>query len=310
MGNDSGFGRRSVRPSIAIGAALLVVASSLAALSVSSRSGASAIVRLTLSANVAPIPNFNTSGYSRVDASGRTTYPNPCVSASRSGQPVFLVNARSPGCTDYVLRAINRVHRLEGVRAMVLPSNWYRLSTQRQIFVVADLERVDRGLPAYLGINATLTVEAQRAAVRAIDPGVAPGFALSSMGAVWAGANSVLEADYGWMYEDGWGGSAARTSNIDCRTPTSSACWGHRKVILGHYTGLGCSKCELGTGYASLGGSSASYTALIESPAGSPPPMVFTWARDVVPYLTGASAAVANGPATSSTISTSPPSAT
>lgn len=305
---DSGFGRGRVMFTRIVGASVLVITSLLGALSASGPSGAAeSNVKLTLARNILAIPNFNSSGYGRSNASGRTTYPNPCVSTSRSGQPNFVVNARGVSCTNFVLKAINRGHRAEGVPAMVLPTNWYRLSTQQQLFVVVDLERVDRGLPAYLGINSALNVSAQRAAVLAQDPQVASGFAFESMGATWAGANSVLEADYGWMYEDGWGGSISRTSNIDCTSPSASGCWGHREVILGHYTGLGCTKCELGTGYARLGRSSASYTDLIESPVGSAPAMNFTWARDVAPYLTSVDSSTTTS--TSPTTSTSSTSA-
>jgi hypothetical protein len=34
---------------------------------------------------------------------------------------------------------------------MILPLNWYLLSATQQLFVLADLERVDRGLPPYPG---------------------------------------------------------------------------------------------------------------------------------------------------------------
>jgi hypothetical protein len=303
---DSGFGRGRVKSVRTIGASALVITSLLGALSASGSSGAAeSNVKLTLARNIAAIPNFNSSGYGRNNGSGRTSYPNPCVSASRSGQPNFVVNARGVSCTNFVLRAINRAHRAEGVRAMVLPTNWYQLSTQQQLFVVADLERVDRGLPAYLGMNSALTVSAQRAAVLAQDPQVASGFSFASMGGTWAGANSVLEADYGWMYEDGWGGSISRTSNIDCTSPRASGCWGHREVLLGHYTGLGCTKCELGTGYARLGRSSASYTDLIEAPVGSAPAVGFTWVRDVAPYLTSV-----NSSTTTSTFPTTSTSST
>lgn len=37
---------------------------------------------------------------------------------------------------------------------MVLPSNVQRLTTAEQLFVVIDLERVDRGLAPYLGLTA------------------------------------------------------------------------------------------------------------------------------------------------------------
>ncbi len=247
-------------------------------------SAETARVQLTLPANVAPVPNFDVSGYSRVGAHGAVDFPNPCVGVDQAGAPVFLINDRAPSCTQYVLRAIDRARRLEGVAPMVLPSNWYRLSTAQQLFVVIDLERVDRGLAPYVGMNAALDASAQRAALASRDPDVATGFAMSAMGSTWASAGSVLEADFSWLYNDGWGGTASQTSNYDCTSAGASTCWGHRKILLGAYTGLGCRTCELGTGFAVVHGSS-SYTVLVERPISRAPFTSFSWARNVVPLL-------------------------
>ena len=34
-----------------------------------------------------------------------------------------------PACTGYILQAINNARAIEGVKPMVLPSNWFSLST-------------------------------------------------------------------------------------------------------------------------------------------------------------------------------------
>jgi hypothetical protein len=265
---------------------VVTVLGSITAASTMNPARAAAVnVKLRLAQNVAAVPNFDSSGYSRTSATGISSFPNPCVGVTRSGRAFFVMNSRGVACTLYVLGAINRAHQREGLAPMVLPTNWYRLSTAQQLFVVADLERVARGLPPYLGLNAALSVSAERAAKTARDPGVAPGFAMSAMGSTWASAGTVLEADYVWMYSDGWGGTVAKTSNHDCTSAGARGCWGHREVLLGHYTGLGCTACELGTGFAILNGSNSSYADLLESPAGAPPAMSFTWAKDVQPFL-------------------------
>ncbi len=200
-------------------------------------------------------------------------------------------------CEALGLAAINYAHSLEHVTSMVLPRNWNSLSPTEQLFVVADLERLDRGLPAYLGLNPSLSAEALRAARRFGDPSPAPGFnvavdSLGSMaiGGAWAGGgHNVLGADYGWMYDDGWGGSRGATPNIDCTSASAPACWGHRAELLGwdpRYNpgvGLLCSTCEMGTGYVAAGGGSA--VDLVEEPVSTPPVMTFTWAKNVAPYL-------------------------
>jgi hypothetical protein len=203
------------------------------------------------------------------------------------------VYSNDPGCTTYILQAINVARGDEGLVVMVLPSNWYSLTQDRQLFVIANLERTARGLPPYLGLNAALSANAQHAAATNSDPSLASGFAVGNdaqgdpgMGGAWAGGFTVLAADYVWMYDDGWGGSAAATSNIVCTSPSASGCWAHRDELLGSDpgynpgVGLNCTNCEMGTGFATVGGSS-SFADLIEIPKGGPPAMTFTWSQEL-----------------------------
>jgi len=247
------------------------------------------------SANIDPSPNFLAPGACSF-VSGAWSCANPCVvgTATALSWPAYT---NGVACNNYVLAAINNARAIEGVRPMVLPSNWFSLTTPEQLFVVADLERTARGLPPYLGINAALTADAQHAAAANADPSVATGFPMANdaqgsagFGGAWSGGFSVLTADYIWMYDDAWGGSAAKTSNIACTSPGAAGCWAHRDELLGsdpgynEGVGLGCTNCEMGTGFAMPGGH-ASYVDLIEIPKGSLPPMTFMWANDVLPNL-------------------------
>lgn len=174
---------------------------------------------------------------------------------------------------------------------MVLPSNWYQLSAEEQLFVVANLERGLRGLPPYLGLNAALNREASVAAVANRDPHLASGFSVATnavgapaMAGAWGQGYNVLVTDYYWMYSDGWGGSRATTSNVACVGATSKGCWAHRDELLGsdpgynYAVGLHCSDCVMGTG-VSTGGTIASMVDLVEEPT-SAVAMGFTWARE------------------------------
>jgi hypothetical protein len=247
------------------------------------------------SANIALSPNFLAPGRCTF-VNGAWSCDNPCVvgTATALSWPGFSNGA---ACTNYILSAINNARAVEGIRPMVLPSNWYGLTTQQQLFVVTDLERSARGLPAYLGINAALSANAQRAAAAYTDPSIAAGFPIANdaqgspgMGGAWSGGFNLLAADYIWMYADGWGGSASTTSNIVCTSARAPGCWAHRGELLGSDpgynpgVGLGCTNCEVGTGFAMVNGR-ASYTVLIEIPQGALPPMSFTWANNVLPYL-------------------------
>ncbi len=249
--------------------------------------------------NLVPSPNFLSSGLCHV-TSIVAPCTNPCVrlSGPRSHlQPVFPSYSGTPSCTQFVLRALNGARASEGLPAIALPSNWFHLKPQEQIFVIVDLERTSRGLPPYLGLNRQLHAAAQSAAAHETDPGYAPGFragldpeGVRGMGSTLAVGYTTLEADYVWMYEDGWGGNSSPTPNLACTSAAALGCWGHRDQLLGYDgtynygVGLHCTTCEMGTGFAVVRGT-GSFTSLIELPAGSPPPMYFTWAKDVVPYL-------------------------
>jgi hypothetical protein len=200
-------------------------------------------------------------------------------------------------CTNYILAAINHARAVEGLRAMVLPTNWFSLSVPQQLFVIVDLERTARGLPPYLGINAALSADAQHAAATNSDPSIAVGFPIANdaqgspgFGGAWSGGYNPLTADYIWMYDDAWGGTAAKTSNIACTRAGAAGCWAHRDELLGsdpgynQGVGLGCTTCEVGTGFAMVNGG-ASYVDVIEIPKGTRPAMSFTWANNVLPNL-------------------------
>lgn len=247
------------------------------------------------SANIAPSPNFLAPGACSF-ASGVWSCANPCVvgTATALSWPGYT---NGVDCTNYVLAAINNARAIEGVRPMVLPNNWFSLSVPEQLFVIADLERTARGLPPYLGINGALSADAQHAAATNSDPSIAAGFPIANdaqgspgFGGAWSGGYAVLAADYIWMYDDTWGGSAAKTSNIACTSAGAAGCWAHRDELLGSDpgyndgVGLGCTNCEMGTGFAMVNGK-ASYVDLVEIPKGSLPAMSFTWANDVLPNL-------------------------
>jgi hypothetical protein len=133
----------------------------------------------------------------------------------------------SPTCMGAVLGAINHAHALEGIRPMVLPPGFARLSVPDQLFVAVNLERVDRGLPAFGGLTTALNRNAQLGANDANDP-PDPGRAYDLDDAEWAGGSSNgLDAVYGWMYDDGFD-----SGNLDCLHRDAAGCWGHRKGIL------------------------------------------------------------------------------
>lgn len=268
-----------------------------ALITVSSGAGASGLVFSPLvnpSANIASNPDVLQSG-NCTGGAGNWTCTNPCVGPNLT----WIPGGNTPACSAYTMRAINNARSQLGENPLTLPSNWNSLSYAQQLFVIADMERVSAGYAPYLGINATLSQEAQTAAAKNQDPALASGFAVgtNSFGHTgfdgsWAGTDNVLFADYMWMYDDGWGGSPTSTSNILCTGPGVWACWDHRDNLLGSSTdptqgvGLDCTTCEMGTALAEVSGT-GSLVDLIEKPAGSPPAMTFTWASELSFFSAG-----------------------
>ncbi|MGH2835170.1 MAG: hypothetical protein ACRDKD_03095 [Solirubrobacteraceae bacterium] len=166
--------------------------------------------------------------------------------------------------------AINACRAQEGIGPLRLPSNWGSLTPVQQGFVLINLERVNRGLPAIVGLSAPLNGLASAGAAGSSDPSFPAGGFVGG-GGIWAGSPSVLAADYLWMYVDGPGGD-----NLDCAAAGDTGCWGHRDIILWDKTsGLLVS----GGGFASAGGTdSLAYLVLSGYSTAN---LTFTWAGEL-----------------------------
>jgi len=264
------------------------------------------------SANVAPNPN-----YDGCTASGLCSEGQPCYT------PDFAPAFASPDCEQEELKAIDNAHAKEGVGPMYLPSDFNSLSGDGPRLVGSDRDRVGRGLPAFAGIVASPDSVAQKGtqvsgqpagtfedpslpAPFSVGPGTVFAYNCRSNGSgsnacegsgnpgasIAAGGQiSALDADYGWMYNDGYGGS-----NLDCETPKAPGCWGHRDNILGAYpthtrfisrsSGSSLStvsRCPavpvMGAGSLQPdgGGPQGNWTAIFASVAGKTPAFVYTW---------------------------------
>ncbi len=202
--------------------------------------------------NIAPVPDFVRSCAGSID-----------VSAS---------------CMDAALAAINHAHVREGIRPMVLPAGFARLSVPEQLLVTIDLERVDRGLSVFGGLTAGLDQNAQRGADAANDPPDA-GHAYLLVDGEWAGGSSnALDAVYGWMYDDGY-----NSGNLDCPRRGAPGCWGHRKGILddfgsGPNLAMGAALAlHADTNRGDVGGTSMAVTlAVADAPVSS---YAYSWAQ-------------------------------
>ena len=197
--------------------------------------------------------------------------------------PSFLGSRHCAGgrdgsaCNSIVLRAITHARKvLEKFGGMSFSLSAYeRLTPDEQLFVTANLERTERGLPAAVVLTRSLDKVAQDGANADTDPplGEVPnplpgGGHWVSLGGNWAGGwDNPLGADYGWMYDDGpgWG----HRDNVLGKLATASSCGGSR-----HEVAMGAGHVTKGKTYGD------SETELFAGVCGpTPTDVVLTWAK-------------------------------
>ncbi|MHB8681600.1 MAG: hypothetical protein ACYDA2_05850 [Acidimicrobiales bacterium] len=197
-------------------------------------------------------------------------------------------------CASATVQAIDNARNQEGIGAMTLPSNWYSLTPPEQLYVVTNLERTARGMPALSAMATELDQASAQAAANGQDPYPPSDFNSPRWGGNWAGgAGNALEDIYFWMYYDG-----PNSNNVDCQNSGDQGCWIHRRNIL---IPLACQPCVMGTGFSPTGWQGGpSWDELLADTSGSPS-TDYSWSQ-VTPYLADPSEA---GPPPSS--ASSPP---
>jgi hypothetical protein len=174
--------------------------------------------------------------------------------------PDFLVSPHCSGggdsaaCNALVLRAVAHARKVaEKIGGMSFSLSAYeKLTPDEQLFVTANVERVERGLPAIVVLTKSLDKVAQEGANADTDPPL----------------GNALGADYGWMYYD------------------KPEHWGHRDNILGKYvTASSCGgqhyEIAMGAGHVAKGKAYGdSETELFAGICGpTPTDVVMTWAK-------------------------------
>jgi hypothetical protein len=238
---------------IALSAAVLLGAASVAATASIARPATGVLPPKNPARNVSPSPNF-------------------LGAASCAG------GKDSAACNTVVLHAVTHARTvLEKIGGMSFSLAAYeKLTPDEQLFVSANLERVERGLPAATVLTRSLDTIAQDGANADTDPplnkvpSTLPGGGRwISLGGNWAGGfDNGLGADYGWMYDD------------------KGSDWGHRDNILGRYvTASACGRqaheIAMGAGHVTKGKHYGdSETELFAGVCGhTPTDVVMTWAQ-------------------------------
>jgi hypothetical protein len=210
-------------------------------------------------------------------SSPATTVPSPATTVPAPSGTLGTVPPAEPAANcapawarmftvPGALALIDYCRAQQGVGPLHLPSNFARLSVPEQMLVIIDLERVNRGEVPVAGLTAPLDRLAQRAAAAGVDPD-------TGFGDIWEGGpTSTAEADYGWMYDDGYAGT-----NVDCGNPGDPGCWGHRDIILADNVS---GPVVAGGGFQLGRPGASSYTFALAVPAPGTK-LVFSWAGEL-----------------------------
>lgn len=145
----------------------------------------------------------------------------PPVCASNDG--------KSAGCVKAAVAALNKARARLGQPRYRLPSNFYSLPVNDQLFVLVNDDRTLYRLPPVPGITPELSHAAASGVRGDSDP--EPRHPRSvSFTSNWAAGNlNDIYAYLAWMYADGPGKGGF---NVSCKVRGASGCWGHRHNIL------------------------------------------------------------------------------
>ena len=227
-------------------------------------------------ANVAPVPVYTFQAGVSYGASSSL----PCWHMGTSAWVPF----DGPSCLAAEIAATDNARASEGLGPVRLPAGYASLTPEEQLFVITDIERVSRGEAPVVGLSPLLDTYAQAGAAAGNDPQ----FSFSAVpSSNWWGSNVVsdalnaLDANYTWMYDDGYGGY-----NVDCTSPASSGCWGHRdNELTSGYGGtlvMGAGDVQQASGLQSM----SELLVAVQDP-GDLPPLSYTWAQAVAAGAAG-----------------------
>lgn len=133
-------------------------------------------------------------------------------------------------CENGVLYNLDRARKSVGLASYKVPASFTRLSPEDQMLILTNLDRSAYGITPAAGLVPSLDTRAAEGVAVENDPfaSAIPGGTILGYAANWAGEfRTVLEAYYVWMYDDGYPGE-----NLDCSSPSSPGCWGHRRDTL------------------------------------------------------------------------------
>jgi hypothetical protein len=192
------------------------------------------------------------------------------------------------GCEQAAVAGINQARAQESLPAEALPSDFWTLPYDQQLFVLIDLERVSRNLPPFVGIGPSLDADASSGAQAQTDPPLNVSYASDNFGG-WVERSTTVYAVFDWVYDDGVVNSNGDGSS-GCAVITDATCWGHRDGILHQFGAFGprqgyspADPLQFGAACVSIpeAGWIANLSCTWEGGAAAPSAFTYTWAEAV-----------------------------
>jgi hypothetical protein len=133
------------------------------------------------------------------------------------------------GCVKAAVMTLDKARAHLGQPPYRLPTDFYSLTVNDQLFVLVNDDRTLYGLPPVPGVSPELSHDAEGGVRNDSDPEPADPDSVSFTSNWAAGNLNDIYAYLVWMYDDGPGKDGF---NDDCKTRGASGCWGHRHNIL------------------------------------------------------------------------------
>ena len=150
--------------------------------------------------------------------------------APSPSSPTCDTDPTGPVCETASVEYLDQARASLGLPPYQLPTSFVSLPADQQALVLTNLDRIQVGLPPFAGLTAALS-QAAAGGVRAENDPATNDTHILAYTSNWADGYPNMPMAYGvWMYDDGPG-----SPNVDCTSPGSSACWGHRHDVLWNF---------------------------------------------------------------------------
>ncbi len=131
-------------------------------------------------------------------------------------------------CVNAAVYYLDKARAKVGLPAYKLPADFPSLTPAKQMFILANLDRIQYGLPPITGLTAALTHDALVGVEAGTDPSPSDTTNVSAWRSNWAaGYRNAPMAYEAWLWDDG-----VSSGNVECTATNTSACWGHRHNVL------------------------------------------------------------------------------